>query len=187
MLCLQGSPLYQWDTNRQLKIESVDIGSKFEVHCCMQGDANSLVVEPKIEGDVILVNIPNILLQRYGILRAFVVIEGDTVYDTSLYVIARPKPDDYIYTETEIYTVEKAVETALHEAKESGEFNGKDGADGKDGYTPQKGIDYYTDGEKAELVDTVIEESVGDINTALQEIIALQEELLIPDASEVAY
>lgn len=42
-----------------------------------------------------------------------------------------------------------AINTALAQAKESGEFNGKDGKDGadgqpgKDGYTPQKNVDYF--------------------------------------------
>ena len=37
----------------------------------------------------------------------------------------------------------EAINTALAQAKNSGEFNGADGEDGKDGYTPQKGIDYF--------------------------------------------
>ena len=33
---------------------------------------------------------------------------------------------------------------------------GDKGTDGKDGYTPQKGVDYYTDADKAEIVSSVI-------------------------------
>lgn len=124
MLCIYGSPLYQWDINRQLKIDTVDLNSDFLVHCCHSDDASTLVVEPIIDGDSILVNIPNILLQRSGYIRVYVVIEGDTVYDASFYVMARPKPDDYVYTETEVYTIKTAVEKALLDAKESGEFDG---------------------------------------------------------------
>lgn len=39
-----------------------------------------------------------------------------------------------------------AINTALAQAKASGEFDGKDGkdgVDGQDGYTPQKGVDYF--------------------------------------------
>ena len=46
-----------------------------------------------------------------------------------------------------------AINTALAQAKASGEFNGKDG---KDGYTPIKGTDYYTDAEKEEIVNDAI-------------------------------
>lgn len=45
-----------------------------------------------------------------------------------------------------------AINTALAQAKVSGEFDGKDGVDGKDGYTPQKGIDYF-DGQPGEKGD----------------------------------
>ena len=46
----------------------------------------------------------------------------------------------------------QAVETALQKAKESGEF------DGEAGYTPVKGKDYFTDADKAELVQAVGEQ-----------------------------
>ncbi len=42
----------------------------------------------------------------------------------------------------------KAVEQKL----ENGELNGKKGDKGDNGYTPQKGVDYYTDAEKQELI-----------------------------------
>ena len=121
MLCIYGSPLYQWDINRQLKIDSVDIHSKFVIHCCYKEDSSALVVEPIFEGDSILVNIPNILLQRSGFLRVYVVVEGDTIFDTSFYVMARPKPDDYVYTETEVLTWEALDERlrVLEDGEES--------------------------------------------------------------------
>lgn len=34
--------------------------------------------------------------------------------------------------------------------------DGKDGAAGKDGYTPIKGVDYWTDADKAEITAAVI-------------------------------
>ena len=198
MLCVNGSPLYQWDRNRQLLINSVDIDGEFVVHCCHTEDSTALVVAPQIDGDTILVDIPNILLQRSGYLRVYVVTEGDTIYDNTFYVMSRQKPDDYVYTETEVlsyesldkristlensgvsdekiaeivgeyltenpitesdptvsdwakqpdkptYTADEVgalsqdelqsgVNLALQQAKESGQFDGKDGADGKDG------------------------------------------------------
>lgn len=242
MVCVHGSPLYQWDINRQLLIDSADLGSDFVIHCCYTEDSNAPVVEPIFDGDKVLVNIPNILLQRHGNLHIYVVVEGDTVYDTTFYVMARPKPDDYVYTETEILSYEslskrmdefekngvseeklsKAIEEyldanpvtetdptvsdwakesekpkytakevgalsqddlqngvnlALKQAKESGEFNGADGKDGKDGVdgkngidgkdgqngidgkdgkTPEKGKDYFTESDKAEFVTDVL-------------------------------
>lgn len=46
-----------------------------------------------------------------------------------------------------------AVEEALRVAKESGEFNGPEGPAG---YTPVKGTDYYTEADKAEMVNLVL-------------------------------
>ena len=54
-----------------------------------------------------------------------------------------------------------AINTALAQAKASGEF------DGKAGYTPQKNVDYWTEADKAEMVSAVI--------------------AALPDASEVSY
>ena len=71
--------------------------------------------------------------------------------------------------------------------------NGKDGKDGKDGYTPRKnidyfdgkngytprkGVDYYTENEKQELTSFVKQTVVGDIDRALDRIIAIQESLI---------
>ena len=56
--------------------------------------------------------------------------------------------------------------------------NGKDGVDGKDGYTPIKGVDYYTEAEKTELVNEIANTVTGDIETALDNIIAIQNSLI---------
>ena len=39
--------------------------------------------------------------------------------------------------------------------------NGRDGVDGKDGYTPRKGIDYFTDNDVSQITEVV----VGDVMT----------------------
>lgn len=79
-----------------------------------------------------------------------------------------------------------AVNDALEEAKESGEFNGKDGADGKDGvdgkdgadgYTPQKEVDYWTPEDVAEI-NAYIDEQLGDVDSALDAIWTIQTELI---------
>lgn len=74
---------------------------------------------------------------------------------------------EYIKTED----LDTAIDTALAQAKESGEFDGPQGdtgaqgpqgekgdtgAQGPAGYTPVKGTDYYTAADKAEMVDAVI-------------------------------
>lgn len=52
--------------------------------------------------------------------------------------------------------LEKGIDAALVQAKASGEFDGKDGAQGEkgaDGRTPVKGEDYWTTDDKAEIVE----------------------------------
>ena len=51
-----------------------------------------------------------------------------------------------------------AVNTALAQAKASGEFDGKNGADGK---TPVRGTDYWTAADKAEIKAYVDEAILG--------------------------
>ena len=54
-----------------------------------------------------------------------------------------------------------AIDTALAQAKASGEFDGADGQDGTDGYTPVRGTDYWTDADKAEIKAYVDEAILG--------------------------
>ena len=113
MLCIVGSPLYQWDMNRQLKVDSKYLGSGFEVHCCMNGDSSAPVADIITDGVEVFAKVPNHLLQRSGTLRVYVVIEGDTVYDQSFYVLARPKPEGYIYEESEVLSAGDSFANAL--------------------------------------------------------------------------
>lgn len=55
---------------------------------------------------------------------------------------------------------------------------GDKGDAGKDGYTPRKGVDYFTPDEKAELVKEIEETAIGDIDAALDGIIAIQAALI---------
>ena len=61
----------------------------------------------------------------------------------------------------------EAINTALAQAKASGEFDGKDGYtpqknvdyfDGADGKTPVKGADYWTNADKQEIVSDVLDQ-----------------------------
>ena len=55
---------------------------------------------------------------------------------------------------------------------------GDKGDKGEPGYTPVKGVDYYTAQEKAELVQEIEQTAIGDIDAALYHIIAIQNELI---------
>lgn len=55
---------------------------------------------------------------------------------------------------------------------------GKKGDKGEKGDSPIKGVDYYTEAEKADLIATIEKELTGDIETALDGILAMQESLI---------
>ena len=58
--------------------------------------------------------------------------------------------------------------------------DGQDGKDGQDGVTPIKGEDYFTETEKEGFVNIIREESIGNIQNSLEEILQLQQEYLLP-------
>lgn len=148
---------YQWDKDRKLIVDDPTIT---EVHF-----ANCLCPEArKCEVYNGSVDVPNELLTEYMDIRVWGYDSGMTKYEQVFEVEKRAKPADYIYTPTEVWTVEKAVEEALADAKASGDFKGdkgKDGKDGKDGYTPIRGTDYWTDADKAEIKSYVDDAILG--------------------------
>lgn len=76
-------------------------------------------------------------------------LEAGRIDPSALYLTPSTQEDlsDYVQ-KTELST---AINTALAQAKASGEFDGKDGDDGEDGHTPVRGVDYYTEEDKAEF------------------------------------
>ena len=58
-----GTPLYQWETGRQLKVIPLRGMRVDSVHFSNYGDSTALVVKPKENDGVFIADIPNILLQ----------------------------------------------------------------------------------------------------------------------------
>lgn len=115
---------WQWDLDQRLIVGDEVCG---EVHFENESSDCALVCEAyELDGQRV-VDVPNILLQEAGSLRVYTYSGSCTKRSARFMVLPRQKPADYIYTETECWTVEKAVEKALQEAKDSGEFNGEDG------------------------------------------------------------
>lgn len=128
--------LYQWDTGRTASV-SIDCDI---IHFSNLTYGEALAVQVK-NGEV---EIPNQLLTSGSPVHcwAFVLDENGayTKQEQTIDVIKRGKPSDYVYTQTEVVTIQSAVESALEQAKESGDFKGDKG---DDGYTPVKGKDYF--------------------------------------------
>ena len=154
---------YQWDLNRQIIIDDPGIE---EVHFCNRTENCALICKTYTENGATVADVPNVLLQSDWRIRVYGWDGNATRYDKYFDVKPRSKPADYYYTETDIYTVEKAVDTALTEAKESGLF---------DGYSPVRGVDYWTELDKTAIRaenKAYIDETIGG---ALDSIISLQE------------
>ncbi len=61
-------------------------------------------------------------------------------------------------------------------------IQGEKGDTGEKGDVPVKGVDYYTEADKAALITEIENEVTGDIETALDGILAIQESLIGGDA-----
>ena len=140
---------YQWENGQRLIVDEAcefvvfDNGTDSEPKACEVKDG--------------YVPVPDILLQTAGQLHAYAwdKDKGSVIGHSVFQVLPAPKPADYISSEEELITVEKLVSEALQAAKESGVF------------TPKKGIDYWTEEDKAEIVNDVL--------------------LALPDAAEVKF
>ena len=105
MLELIGSAeLWQWDTGRQVDCTGLQVGAKVQF---AYDNNQTLTTAVKTADGANVADVPNQLLLRSGALMVYAyVTEADgvsyTKYAARLNVQARPKPDDYVYTPTEV-------------------------------------------------------------------------------------
>ena len=161
---------YQWDINQKLIISDNTIT---EVHFCNRTDDCSLVCEVYEENGSRVVDVPNILLQNSWDIRAYAYCDGSyTKHSARFEVSARSKPADYVYTETEIKNYE-ALEKRVDALEAGGGGGGSIVVDQEfDATSPnaQSGV--------------AIGGVIGDIETALDGIIALQNNYITQAVSE---
>ena len=114
--------LYQWDLNQRLIF--TDIQENAQVHFSkVDDDKESLVLLTYEENGKYYCNIPNILLQEKGIIYVYIYVQEDdkthTKYEAEILVLFREKPSDYIYTETEVLSLE-SLEKRVKRIEEEG-------------------------------------------------------------------
>lgn len=157
---------YQWDMDQQLIVED----GITEVHYD-NGTTNEALSCPvkEVDGER-RVDVPNVMLQTAACIHAYAWNGKSVVYHDEFWVDPREKPADYIYTQTEMLSVDEAVAAALQAAKENGDFTGpagpqgpqgETGDPGADGRTPVRGIDYWTEADKNEIKAYVDEAILG--------------------------
>ena len=110
----------------------------------------------RIETDGKRCRIPDEFLQTAGFKTCYERYSDGTYKAYNFNVQSSPKPPDYVYTAEERTTFDALVakaDAAIAEIKrraDSGEF------------TPKKGVDYFTDAEKNELMESVSSGAVGE-------------------------
>ena len=139
--------LFQWDVNQYLtelqpEAQFVDYPMGNEVI--------------RIETDGKRCRIPDEFLQTAGFKTCYERYSDGTYKAYNFNVQSSPKPPDYVYTAEERTTFDAPVakaDAAIAEIKrraDSGEF------------TPKKGVDYFTEADKAELMKGVSSGAVGE-------------------------
>lgn len=97
--------LWQWDTGRKLQITG-DIRETDWVHFRLRSSTALASVHPYQSGGVMLADIPDELLQAGKRLVVYVYVADDdgnrTTIRKEFMVQPRTKPEDYVYTPTEI-------------------------------------------------------------------------------------
>lgn len=105
------SSFYQWDLNQKLIIDGITLND--EIHFKNIDGTGALVVKPYSSGENILVDVPNVLLQKANSITVWVYVNNDHTKEQAVFnVIPRQKPADYIYTPTEV-SVWKVLEEAV--------------------------------------------------------------------------
>lgn len=94
---------YQWDLDRKIVVDDESIA---QLHFSNATTNNSLVVEVK-NG---LADVPNILLQESWDIIVYGYNDNHTRYEQRFEVRKRSKPQDYVYTETEVKNYDDLAE-----------------------------------------------------------------------------
>ena len=98
------SCFYQWDSGQSVIVEHE--GTIHEVHFAHKGDENALTVIAKEIENGVEANVPNILLQSSEDIFAYLVFRDKDGTETRkavrIPVLSRPKPETYVYTESEV-------------------------------------------------------------------------------------
>ena len=148
------SELWQWDTGRTLDVDAD----------CTQVHFSNKVFGRSIDVDVTygVAIIPDVLLQSDKELNVWAFVgtaeNGYTKISKTFKVNRRNKPADYVFTPVEQTTIDEiaAIAQSVRDDADAGLF------DGKDGYTPVRGTDYWTAKDVAEI-KSYVDEQLGVI------------------------
>lgn len=106
---------WQWDLNCKLIVEDASITT---VHFCNRTDNCSLTRQTYNINGITLVDVPNVILQSDLRFRVYAYC-GYTKYEETFKVNRRTKPEDYVFTDTEVRTYDELVER-VNQIEENG-------------------------------------------------------------------
>lgn len=179
--------LKQWQQDKRVVIDNFFPGTRVEFSKRYDCKDSALPVLAYEDGDHVVADIPNILLQEPGYIRVSVLPSADDAESDpeikDFKVVKAEKPEDYIYSETKTISYQALEQrvaeleknggsgvavspTACVEQTETGatitvtDKNGTTTAtvrNGRDGKTPIKGTDYFTTDE----VQSIAEQAAG--------------------------
>ncbi len=110
---------WQWDLNRRILIEDQTCT---QVHFTNGATQQALVLEIQRDDTGRYANVPNILLQQAKPITALLYLqngESMTLHAQTFRILPRPRPDNYVYTETEVLTW-VALDARIKALEESG-------------------------------------------------------------------
>lgn len=107
-----GNPLtelYQWDSDLTITVRGLSVPPIPAFHFCNRFSKVALVVGPRLVGNDLIADIPNILLQHPEPLKIYFYAEGNdegyrTIGEITIPIMPREKPDDYEFEENIDYT-----------------------------------------------------------------------------------
>lgn len=124
------------------------------------GDYNDLENAPNIvednEGNLVIADAEGNIIFRSDV-NGF----ETTQLTTNTLIVDSINVIESLNEKLDVSDLNDAINTALSEAKVSGEFDGKDGTNGEDGHSPVRGVDYWTDTDKAEIKSYVDDAILG--------------------------
>ena len=115
--------LYQWDKNRVLAISGLNMTIAPEIHFTNVSMERAIVRESTLDDGVVIVRIPNSLLQSRDTIKAYVgLYDGETfkvIEKIEIPIIARTKPQDYTIevNDEEVYSF-RALEKLVNDSVE---------------------------------------------------------------------
>ena len=130
MILIEGNreALYQWDLNQRLVLTDIGLGNEVHFDNERVPDECCPVAPVYEQNGVMYADIPNVHLQSPGVLHVYAYVQEEdksfTKHSLEILVIARKKPGNYVYTETEVMTwkkLEEKVNDAVEDLEALGE------------------------------------------------------------------